>query len=171
MSIQAAWRAFIHRRPLNLTYTVLARRAAVCIQRAWRSYLFQQHCRALAAAQLLVQCTQVLSYVPSLCLTLRGARMIALAQGRRCDVLPGQKLRWAFLKDSGSALLFSSTVFSFCFSKLIMCHIVLHCLQVLSCVLSLCLMLRGASMIGAAITRCQGRSCGRNSKSTELRAL
>jgi hypothetical protein len=105
VSIQAAWRSFLHRQRLHLTSAVLNRRAAICIQRAWRSVLFQRHCRALSAVQLLLQTSQVLTYVPSLCLTLRGARMIALAQGRRCNALPGQKLRWAFLEGSGGMYL------------------------------------------------------------------
>lgn len=103
VSIQAAWRAHAHRRPLRLAATVLLRRAAICIQRAWRSALFQQHMHALGAAALLARCNADLSFVPGLCLTLRGARMIALAQGRGCNALPGHRLRWSLLKASGGA--------------------------------------------------------------------
>lgn len=103
ISIQAAWRAHLRRRPLALADAALRRRAAICVQRAWRSALFQQHMHALGAAALLARYNAELEFVPGLCLTLRGARMIALAQGRGCDAMPGNRLRWSLLQASGGA--------------------------------------------------------------------
>ena len=103
VSIQAAWRAHSFRTALPLTQCVLRHRAALCLQRAWRSRLWTQHLRALAAAATLVQSLSVMSIVPSLCLTLLSARMLGLARQRTGNVLPCHRLRWAFHAVTGGA--------------------------------------------------------------------
>lgn len=103
VSIQSAWRGFIERRNLDLTGCTIRRRAAVCIQRAWRSVLFLMHLRSLDAAQLLMHSMSAVTVVPNLCLTLLSARMMSFCLQRHSHCLPLHKLKWGFLESTGGA--------------------------------------------------------------------
>lgn len=103
VSIQSAWRAYTTRRTRDVTGLALKRRAAVCIQRAWRSILFLTHMRSLDAAQLLMYSLSAVTVVPNLCLTLLSARMLSLCVQRRRHCLPLHQLKWAFLESTGGA--------------------------------------------------------------------
>eukprot|EP00892_Ulva_mutabilis_P003037 jgi/Ulvmu1/12734/UM095_0039.1 len=105
VSIQSAWRAYATRCTADVTGRALRRRAAVCIQRAWRSILFQTHLRSLDAAQLLLDSMSAVTVVPNLCLTLLSARMMSFCVQRRSHCLPLHRLRWGFLECTGEVVL------------------------------------------------------------------
>jgi hypothetical protein len=103
-SIQAAWRSHAARQKLGLTLRTLNHRAALCIQRAWRSRLFLLHCRCLDAASLLMDALASVTLLPALCLTLLSTRMLGLAAQRASNCLPLQRLQWSYLSSGGGAL-------------------------------------------------------------------
>ena len=100
VTIQSAWRAHKHRRTACILQRVLCRRAAVCLQRGWRTRLWLSHLRMLEVAAMLVDSFAAMTLAPTLCLTLLAARLVGLTQHRVYPCLPGHRLMFAFCKES-----------------------------------------------------------------------